>query len=398
MKDRKLYFESFLATLLVLLMVWLLFFLFSMSLKPLNFVANSIKEIYLSDIYFSHIKEQKADTSIVLVNIGELNRTDIATLINLIGESEPAAIGLDVLFSKTSPDKVGLDSVKRVAAKFNDLIVFPVFYDQQTNNPDVRYHVLPNVKKGHINLISNQNRTQPVRYFHPYYLNDQGEYFYSFAAKISSIVDIEKFEPIKSKSSKRQIINYFGDGSAFRTLEATDILNGSIDYSSFINDKVVLMGFLGSGKFSRLDDLSDKYYSPLNETFFGRSHPDIYGLVIHANMVKMILEGDYINQLSPWKLGILTFAIVYIHMIAFMFFFVKRHVWYHIAAKLIQLVSLILIVGLLFISLDRLNILPDFIFLFLAIFLSVDLLYLYEALSEFAYKRFGWKSYFIKDH
>ena len=398
MKDRKLYFESFLATLLVLLMVWLLFFLFSLSVKPLNFIANSLKEVYLSDIYFSHIQEQKADTSIVLVNIGELDRTDIATLINLIGQNGPSAIGLDVLFSKNSPDKEGLDSIMSVAAKFNDLIVLPVFYDQLNNRPDERYHVITNVSKGHINIISNQERTQPVRYFHPVYQADNGDNYHSFASKITSIVDQDRFEAIKSRRVKREIINYFGGGDAFRTLEGPDILKGNFDYPSLIKDKVVLMGFLGIGKFSRLDDLSDKYYSPLNKTFFGRSHPDIYGLVIHANKIKMILEGDYIDQLSTWKLGLLTFVVVFIHMIAFIYFFVKKHVWYHIAAKLIQLFSLIIIVGLIFISLDQINVLPDFIYLFMAIFLSVDILYLYEALAIFAYKRFGWKSYFIKDH
>ena len=64
---------------------------------------------------------------------------------------------------------------------------------------------------------------------------------------------------------------------------------------SFIKDKIVLLGFMGIN----LNDktFEDIFFTPLNERYAGKSFPDMYGVVIQANIISMILNKKYINTM-----------------------------------------------------------------------------------------------------
>ena len=94
----KLLVESLMATVLVFFVFWVLFLTINISFKPFNFVAKAIKEVNLSDFYFSGLQSPVVDTNIVLVNIEDLGRKDIAALVDKIYKVNPAVIGLDVFF------------------------------------------------------------------------------------------------------------------------------------------------------------------------------------------------------------------------------------------------------------------------------------------------------------
>ncbi len=66
-----------------------------------------------------------------------------------------------------------------------------------------------------------------------------------------------------------------------------------------IKDKIVIFGFLGE----YLGDPSwdDKFYTPLNKKLAGKANPDMFGAVVHANIVSMILNEDYVDQMAEWQ-------------------------------------------------------------------------------------------------
>ena len=81
----------------------------------------------------------------------------------------------------------------------------------------------------------------------------------------------------------------------------------------FIEDKIILMGFLGNSLTQK--SLDDIYFTPLNPVYAGRSNPDMYGAVIHANIVSMILNKTYIDEIPFWVSAILAFIVCYFNVV-----------------------------------------------------------------------------------
>ena len=73
----------------------------SMNFKFLDPLKNALSGFDIYDMYYSQIQpEQTADTNIVIVNIGNLDRRGIAGEINYINSFNPKLIALDILFTE----------------------------------------------------------------------------------------------------------------------------------------------------------------------------------------------------------------------------------------------------------------------------------------------------------
>jgi len=72
------------------------------------------------------------------------------------------------------------------------------------------------------------------------------------------------------------------------------VRDSSIYDSAYFKNKIVLIGFCGEtpNSFS----MNDRYFTPLNQQYTGRSLPDMFGVVIHANIISMLLEKSFINE------------------------------------------------------------------------------------------------------
>ena len=69
----------------------------------------------------------------------------------------------------------------------------------------------------------------------------------------------------------------------------------------------------------------------------------MFGVVIHANIVSMILNRDYINQMPPFTSFLLGILLCYLNVVLFILIHRKIPKWYDGLTKLIQLIELILI-------------------------------------------------------
>ena len=63
------------------------------------------------------------------------------------------------------------------------------------------------------------------------------------------------------------------------------------------------------GENEKAYSMKDRYFTPLNEKYSGRSHPDMHGVLVHANIISMIQHADYINEVSEVRLYIIAFLL-----------------------------------------------------------------------------------------
>ncbi len=389
---KKIYKEAFLATLMVFAIMWIFFLTISISFKPFNYVAKTLKNIQLTDIYFSNLSNDKAVEDIVLVNIENLDREGIAMLTEKINNTRPKVIGLDIFF-ENRVDTIGDPLLEKAFRNASDKLVLAGRYDMNTQSYNENYRYYKNIAYGHADLVTNNERTKPVRTFHPRHKSKSG-YLYSFAAKIAEKAAPEKFKELEERNKKKELINYTGDRNTFVSLNYRDVLASPPEELNFLKDKIVLLGYLG-GMNRKSGDEDDKFFTPVNTNYVGRSLPDMYGLTIHANIISMILKENYIKRIPLWFLLIISFVLVYLHVLPFAYFFIKHHLWYHVNAKIFQLISVSVILLLVFILFKGTNILFPTKYLLLGVVLSVDVLYFYEALAILAHKKLGWNSIFV---
>ena len=109
------------------------------------------------------------------------------------------------------------------------------------------------------------------------------------------------------------------------------------------------MGYLGHDEWD--ESVKDKFFSPMNDKIGLKSAPDMFGMVIHANIISMFLDGCYINQLSK-KLNYAISAIAIFFMVG-LFRWMYRRVnpgYWKIArgAQLTMLFSLFVLTAILF--------------------------------------------------
>jgi CHASE2 domain-containing sensor protein len=389
-----LYIESIWATILVIILMLVLFLLFGFSIKPFNYLSKSLKNIQISDIYFQSIKEETIDTNICIINVENLSRKDLAELISMIAVNQPAVIGIDLIFSIHRKEE-GDSILQEVLLQNKSRVVLAGFYDAINESYSKDYILFNDIEKGHTNLNAGERRTKVIRDFIPQIVNQKEDQFLAFSAAIARLYDTKNYEKLILRNKESEIINYIGNEHSFKVYNGSDVLQYSYNLSN-LKDKIVLLGFMGSQRSAtQLDNLNDLFYTPLNPNLWGKSLPDMYGVAVHANIIHMIIAGDYINSWSGLSYYIFLFIVLYLHVLPFIYYFVEKHLWYHVFAKIFQFFSLVILI-LLSIHLLSVNVyMPELKYLLLCIFVSVDTLYLYEAIAVIVFKRRGLKSIFI---
>ena len=122
----------------------------------------------------------------------------------------------------------------------------------------------------------------------------------------------------------------------------------AIDPEVFKN-KIVLIGYVGNTL--DIDTGEDKFFTPLNEKYVGKANKDMYGIVVHANIISTILRNNLIDVLPNfWKHAIGIFM-VYFTFALFRPIYSDYKVWYDGVTKALGIsISLIIlfIIGIIF--------------------------------------------------
>jgi CHASE2 domain-containing sensor protein len=371
---RKFWFDCFLATIFVFLFMWGIYKLTQLNIfNAFDAVGKALADVELTDYVFSVLREDPlVDESIVVVNIGNLSRREVAQQIQIISKYKPKVIGIDSFFDCATGlrDTVNCPQLKDTLGNLmlsnaikeagNVVLVTKVFQSDsalargkdvidslERSDPDFRDNAMA---EGYATLDTDaafQDDVKTCRSFNPV-MYFEGKPHYAFSVRMAMAYDSLKTKKLLDRGNFSEVINYRGNivdifhstnyPQMFYTLDVSDVLTENF-VPEMIKDKIVIFGFLGS----EIGDpsWSDKFYTPLNNKMAGKANPDMFGVVVHANIVSMILNGDYVNEMQKWQEILMAFLICILNVALFSLINLRLPAWYDGITKSLQLIQLV---------------------------------------------------------
>ena len=385
---KRLAIESGIATVVVFLAMWLIS-LIPVNLSALQPLEQAINAIDIMDIYYAQVNTDRTEISqdVVLVNIGNADRYQIARLIEAIGKGQPAAIGVDVFFAQ--PRDAFPDSCLAHAVNHHP-VVLGAAYQTEQKTLRTSFDALVPKAVGYTNFIGKDRQTETIRSFKPMVNTPHGTYA-SFAWQLARMARPKGMA--SAKVNPVQDIRYIGDYLCFRHYETADVLGGQVDPSTFAG-KVVIVGYAGR-QFGDPNTVEDRFFTPKNPQISGRSFPDMDGMVIHANAVEMLLSGKTITRTGVWFKWLFAIVVTYLHVMFYMYLMVKIDYYFDPLALLLQIASSLLIVFILFYVYHHFQLRIQVLGGLVGIAFAVEILFVYEALAHTIFKKFDIKSIVI---
>ncbi len=391
--------EAFVATLVILGAVYLVSFI------PLKFeLAKPIKQEFgdfdVYDLVFSgkHHENLPRDTNIILVQVGD-SRDQIAHQLYILRNLEPKLIALDVTFDHPNPDDPDSDSllVQEIRKTPNLVLASKLTLDSTHDDLVSQSSFFVNdslrSKEGFINFLGEE--VSVIRMYSPSTKIDGWE-LECFSCRIAEKVYPDKWRMLKKREKRIEVIDYTKNHNSFLSFSYDDLKGYDLaQLKDKFRDKIVLIGF-----FTRSGPLvmEDIHFTPMNEKISGKSYPDSYGLLIHANILSMIHRGEYPYLLSQfWTYclaGILSFL-----LLLFVFgYYVKNPHPAHLRFVLIQFAAILLLSWLFLVLFDQYRFKIPLLPIILALIMSVELLGIYKIVARLMNKWFGYKTIFKQSH
>ena len=203
---------------------------------------------------------------------------------------------------------------------------------------------------------------------------------YPWAVEVVRKYNPEVLNKLFKRNNREEIIDYVGnvhvmnmllpdnyrkdikwDKPHFQVIEyqiLLDMINQSEDQvsldSSIFKDKIVLFGYLGK-RIDVEESGEDLFYTPLNEKYVGKTPQDMYGLVIHANIIANILRGDYIDESNRTFMHVIGFLITYLVFAFYRPIYDDHKIWYDGLTKFLGIALSLIILGVIGMIFDWLN-------------------------------------------
>ncbi|HET7179823.1 MAG TPA: CHASE2 domain-containing protein [Chryseosolibacter sp.] len=384
---KKFWLNCFLATAFVFVLMWALSKITTLNMfNAFDPIGQALGDFELTDYAISNLRpDPDVDERVVLVNIGRLSRAGIAEELRIISKYKPRVIGIDSYFNcegglrDTFNCPQLLDTLgnlllsNAIQEAGNVVLVSKLLQSSKLYKAGVidEYDSLEYsdplfqdyARSGYANLITNaeyQEDVKDCRSFPPSKLIN-GKQYPAFAVQMAMLYDSAKTMKLLSRGNEEELINYRGNVEMqdvrlasiknkdlattrypvmFFALDVDQVLNDDF-FPEIIKDKIVIFGFLG--EYFGDQSWNDKFFTPLNKKVAGRANPDMFGVVVHANIVSMILNGDFINQLEEWHKYVIAFIFCYFNIALFFYINEKFPVWFDSLSLLIQVVQIILL-------------------------------------------------------
>lgn len=357
--SRPFWFDTIYAT----LFIFFLIFIFS-TVQVFNIfnvfdpISEALGDLDMSDYAFSEIRDEPtADTNIVIVNIGNLARRDVARQIQILNKYKPRAIGIDAFFPEPKEDDPIGDVLLANALKEVDQLVLVSRLEGHNEEDDTYEKVFTSHEMftdNAIMAIANlktgaefQDDLKAVREF-PTHRVVNGVERSAFGIEMARLINPEAAERFVKRDNEYERINFRGNvvdpfnkakyKNQFFALDVEDVFSENFT-ADIIKDKLVILGFMGN--YFGDPSWDDKFFTPLNDKIAGRANPDMFGVVVHANIASMVIEDNPINSMS-YPLSI-AFAIFVCYINVWIFSWVYRRLprWYDGLTKLFQLIELL---------------------------------------------------------
>lgn len=262
---------------------------------------------------------------ITIVNIGVLTREGIAKQIEIINKNQPKVVGVDVLFTNPAADS-GTVHLRRALVKAPNLVMacrlLPTSDFTILDSLEQSLPVLPSsTTQGFVDLVITGDETITInRDFEPTH-NIKNLKLSSFAVEVVKRYRPSAAQQCLSRDNAIEAVNFkrnINSGynrlrqNSFNVIEWNELLEERFD-PGLIQNKIVLVGY--TGRDITDDSPSGKFYTPLNQVPIGRSLPDMFGVVVQANIIDMILTQDFVTDLSGGIEYIIAFLATFLHLL-----------------------------------------------------------------------------------
>lgn len=368
---RKFWIDCVLATAFVFLAMWGILGLTQLNIfNAFDTIGTALGDVELTDYVFSGIRDDPdVDTTVTIVNIGELSRRDIAKEIEIISKYKPKVIGIDSFFDCESGvrdtlncrqliDTAGNRMLSDAIRKAGNVILVSKVFDVDSlvegldslRRSDGMY-IDYAMGEGFATLETGaayQDDAKTCRTFNPVLkVNNRDEV--AFAVKLAMVYDSVKANKFLARDYYSEAINYRGNVAdffhqtnypqMFVTLDVVDVMTENF-VEDVIKDKIVILGFLGK----EMGDPTwqDKFYTPLNKKLAGKANPDMFGAVVHANIVSMIMDEKFIDQMAQWQEVLMAIIICLLNVALFSLINTNYPLWYDGVTKLLQFLQILL--------------------------------------------------------
>lgn len=352
--------------------IYSLLFLGLIYLLPINHLfidafGEAIKYHDVTDISLSKFRDLDApdlfDSRIVIINTQRTDRRQVATAVDYLHRHRAGAIGVDLLFDTYGEPSA--DSTLAVALAHPEVVLAYAFPEVMSGKSYYASSSLggeegvksvdmfsDRAAQGYVNLGSDDGFT--VRAFEPMHDGQQ-----SFGLELASLVDASIISDVKARNHSIEWINFRRPQPGKRNMIYPINPKGAINYAfvqidDFLQDtasfaanfwegKIVLLGFVGEDEESL--SMNDRYYTPLNQRYYHRSLPDMHGVCIHANIISMLLDRDWIDELPKWGVYLLCLLIFAFNYLIFDYLHHRKKVTV-VAVRVIQLIQFLILIGI----------------------------------------------------
>lgn len=358
-------FDNFMITLAVCGVIALLYVLPN-NVEFLNPVQQALGDFELTDMVFSKFRDESetlVDTNVVIINIGHANRDEIAQIIENVQKHEPAVIGIDAFFrtpkDSTSDERLAaaiastpnIVMVSKCAYKVESKQGVVEQWTKSTVSDDREFDTLElsnskfmqHATHGFSNLIVDQEASFMTCRSVSFQEVCAGKKEYSFPIKLVQNIDKAAAKRALARGNEIEDVNFRGNLASYYHFDMNEALLPETDLS-VVRGKIVLLGYLGVDFDTK--SFEDNFFTPLNDNYVGRSHPDMYGVVIHANVISMILSGNFINRMERSTSIVVAFIALFLNVALFSFIYTHAESWYDTLALLLQLGQSLLILYL----------------------------------------------------
>jgi CHASE2 domain-containing sensor protein len=388
---KKIAIQSALTTVFVFFMLWFVSVLTDLKMfTAFDPISQALADFELTDYAFSSLRpDPPVEERIVVVNIGNLSRGEVGQQINILAKYKPKVIGLDSYFNCEGGfrDSVNcpqlLDTLgnlilsNAIQEAGNVVLVSKLLQKTATAKSElidlydsVEYSdplFNPYARNGYANLVTGavyQEDVKLCRSFIPKY-KVNGEEQHAFAVEICKVYDSLKTAQFLARGNEEEIINYRGnieiqdiklktlkDKKTTTTeypimcfaLDVGQVLNEEFE-PEMIKDNIVILGYLGD--YIGDPSWTDKYFTPLNNKIGGRANPDMFGVVVHTNIIAMILNGDYVNQLSEFQKILIAILTCFFTVALFIWIDSKIPAWFDGLSVIIQIIQILIFSSLI---------------------------------------------------
>ena len=374
-------------------------------------IADALGDYQVTDIVFSQFREDPiADERILLVNIGTESRGSIGIMVDKISQYNPAVIGMDTFFDNPKDTLEDMILTGALQSVENLVMVTQMLYNDDDvldsiHRSDPMFNV--GADFAHANLdakADHQDELKFNRQFWPQRTDIYGEHHVALGVKLASYLDSAAANKYLARNNDVELINFEGNIIDFGATKyefkytALDVEDVFDEYFTpdMIEGRIVIFCFLGDYLGDR-SSTEDKYITPLNSKYAGRTLPDMYGGVIHANIISMVLNDDPIDVMSDN--GQIAAAIILCLLNVFLFSIVYKRIpkWYDGSTKLFQLLELLVFYFLMIQIFDKYSYYMDLSLALIAIALSGDALEVYYGVIKNVFTKEGRRALFRAD-